>query len=261
MGRRLPSPCSGPSLCPHRNRRRPESDAVATAQNVTWSRSDDGPAQACMNGHRQATGSAAANWCSWSDCWPLWRCYPGRPGRGSWPSVGVGRVGRTLHVGAGQAEVAAGRASDVFSAEQWKTAETATAALREHFSDARLAEETSYGVLLVPDPVDPGFAQVTVLNLFAIRAPRPGAVHRLPEPVLVGPANDVHIRSAARRADVLVAPWGRPQRPRPGDVRSASPGRPAPRRKGAPSGRWAQHLRPPEAPEPAAGSASRPAVP
>ncbi len=38
------------------------------------------------------------------------------------------------------------------SAAQWKTAETATAALREHFSAARFAEETTYGVLLVPDP-------------------------------------------------------------------------------------------------------------
>lgn len=39
-----------------------------------------------------------------------------------------------------------------FSAEQWETAEVVTAALREHFSGARFAEETTYGVLLVPDP-------------------------------------------------------------------------------------------------------------
>ena len=40
----------------------------------------------------------------------------------------------------------------MFSADHWKTAEAVTAALREHFSDARFAEETTYGVLLVPDP-------------------------------------------------------------------------------------------------------------
>ncbi len=53
---------------------------------------------------------------------------------------------------AGLPPVTAQYLGDMFSAEQWKTAEAVTAALREHFSDARFAEETTYGVLLVPDP-------------------------------------------------------------------------------------------------------------
>lgn len=53
---------------------------------------------------------------------------------------------------AGLPPVTARYLGDMFSAEQWKTAEAVTAALREHFSDARFAEETTYGVLLVPDP-------------------------------------------------------------------------------------------------------------
>lgn len=53
---------------------------------------------------------------------------------------------------AGLPAVTARYLGDMFSAEQWKTAETVTAALQEHFSEARFAEETTYGVLLVPDP-------------------------------------------------------------------------------------------------------------
>ncbi len=53
---------------------------------------------------------------------------------------------------AGLPSVTAQYLDDVFSAEQWKLAEVATAALRKHFSKARFAEETTYGVLLVPDP-------------------------------------------------------------------------------------------------------------
>jgi hypothetical protein len=53
---------------------------------------------------------------------------------------------------AGLPPVTAQYLGDMFSADHWKTAEAVTAALREHFSDARFAEETTYGVLLVPDP-------------------------------------------------------------------------------------------------------------
>jgi hypothetical protein len=41
---------------------------------------------------------------------------------------------------------------DAFSAEQWKGAESAVSALHQHFAKARFADETTYGVLLVPDP-------------------------------------------------------------------------------------------------------------
>jgi hypothetical protein len=41
---------------------------------------------------------------------------------------------------------------DAFSAEQWEDAERTVSALREHFAKARFADETTYGVLLVPDP-------------------------------------------------------------------------------------------------------------
>jgi len=54
--------------------------------------------------------------------------------------------------GAGIAPITAGYLGDVFSAEQWKTAESVTAALQKHFSGVRFAEETAFGVLLVPDP-------------------------------------------------------------------------------------------------------------
>ncbi len=53
---------------------------------------------------------------------------------------------------AGIAPITAGYLGEVFSAEQWKTAESMTAALHEHFRGARFAEETTFGVLLVPDP-------------------------------------------------------------------------------------------------------------
>jgi hypothetical protein len=53
---------------------------------------------------------------------------------------------------AGIAPITAEYLGDVFSAEQWKTAETVIAALRKHFSGARFADETTFGVLLVPDP-------------------------------------------------------------------------------------------------------------
>jgi len=62
-----------------------------------------------------------------------------------------GSVARAV-ADAGLAPVSARCLRGVVSAAQWKTAETATAALREHFSAARFAEETTYGVLLVPDP-------------------------------------------------------------------------------------------------------------
>jgi hypothetical protein len=39
-----------------------------------------------------------------------------------------------------------------FSAAQWRAAERAVLALRDHFAGARFAAEVSYGVVLVPDP-------------------------------------------------------------------------------------------------------------
>src|ERR671916_1097756 len=62
------------------------------------------------------------------------------------------RLRRSSAGDAGLPPVTAQYLGDMFSADQWKTAEAVTAALREHFSDARFAEETTYGVLLVPDP-------------------------------------------------------------------------------------------------------------
>lgn len=53
---------------------------------------------------------------------------------------------------AGLSPITAEYLGDAFCVEQWETAETMTVALREHFSAARFAEETTYGVLLVPDP-------------------------------------------------------------------------------------------------------------
>ncbi|MEJ3748630.1 hypothetical protein WEI85_35785 [Actinomycetes bacterium KLBMP 9797] len=42
--------------------------------------------------------------------------------------------------------------ADAFSADQWAAAEHAVLALRDRFASARFADETTYGVLLVPDP-------------------------------------------------------------------------------------------------------------
>ncbi len=39
-----------------------------------------------------------------------------------------------------------------FSDDMWKTAEHTVRALRDHFASARFADETTYGILLVPDP-------------------------------------------------------------------------------------------------------------
>jgi hypothetical protein len=39
-----------------------------------------------------------------------------------------------------------------FSDDQWDAAEHAVRALRDHFASARFADETTYGILLVPDP-------------------------------------------------------------------------------------------------------------
>ncbi|WP_433174335.1 hypothetical protein [Actinoallomurus sp. CA-150999] len=39
-----------------------------------------------------------------------------------------------------------------FSDDLWETAERTVLALRDHFASARFADETTYGVLLVPDP-------------------------------------------------------------------------------------------------------------
>lgn len=39
-----------------------------------------------------------------------------------------------------------------FSDDLWEAAERAVLALRNHFASARFAEETTYGILLIPDP-------------------------------------------------------------------------------------------------------------
>ncbi|MFG1678803.1 hypothetical protein ACGFNP_01425 [Nonomuraea sp. NPDC049269] len=53
---------------------------------------------------------------------------------------------------AGLPAVTAGYLATAFPDGQWQAAEKAVAALGEHFAAARFAEETTYGVLLVPDP-------------------------------------------------------------------------------------------------------------
>ncbi len=57
------------------------------------------------------------------------------------------------HVAAvGLPAVDRGYLAGAFPSTRWVAAEAAVAALREHFAAARFAEETDYGVLLVPDP-------------------------------------------------------------------------------------------------------------
>lgn len=57
-----------------------------------------------------------------------------------------------LVAGCGLPAVSREYLEQTFSAEQWNAAEIAVSALREHFATARFADETIYGVLLVPDP-------------------------------------------------------------------------------------------------------------
>lgn len=52
----------------------------------------------------------------------------------------------------GLPEVSRDYLESAFSEDDWEAAEAAVAALRGHFGAARFAEETTYGVLLVPDP-------------------------------------------------------------------------------------------------------------
>ena len=51
-----------------------------------------------------------------------------------------------------------------------------------------------------------GFAAMTVVNLFALRATDPARLRRARDPV--GPANDGHIAAAAAGADAVVLAWG-----------------------------------------------------
>jgi hypothetical protein len=53
---------------------------------------------------------------------------------------------------AGLPAVTAGYLATAFADGQWEAAEKAVSALGEHFAAARFAQETTYGVLLVPDP-------------------------------------------------------------------------------------------------------------
>jgi hypothetical protein len=51
-----------------------------------------------------------------------------------------------------------------------------------------------------------GYGGVEVLNLFAWRATKPPDLRRAPAPV--GPANDRHLRAAARRSARVIVAWG-----------------------------------------------------
>jgi len=53
---------------------------------------------------------------------------------------------------------------------------------------------------------DWGYGSMEVVNLYALRATRPAALRRHPDPV--GPENERHVRAATRRADLVVAAWG-----------------------------------------------------
>ncbi|MEV4173054.1 hypothetical protein, partial [Nonomuraea sp. NPDC049709] len=54
--------------------------------------------------------------------------------------------------GAGLPAVTPGYLATAFPGDAWDAAERAVSALREHFAGARFADETTYGILLVPDP-------------------------------------------------------------------------------------------------------------
>ncbi|HEU5061422.1 MAG TPA: DUF1643 domain-containing protein [Kofleriaceae bacterium] len=51
-----------------------------------------------------------------------------------------------------------------------------------------------------------GFAAMTVVNVFALRATDPARLRRARDPV--GPGNDGHIAGAAADADLVVLAWG-----------------------------------------------------
>ncbi|MGP3916865.1 hypothetical protein [Nonomuraea sp. 10N515B] len=53
---------------------------------------------------------------------------------------------------AGLPAVTPGYLATAFPSELWDAAEEVVLALREHFASARFADETTYGILLVPDP-------------------------------------------------------------------------------------------------------------
>lgn len=53
---------------------------------------------------------------------------------------------------AGLPAVTASYLETKFSADQWRAAEAAVSAVRDRFSAARLADEVTYGTVLVPDP-------------------------------------------------------------------------------------------------------------
>jgi hypothetical protein len=96
--------------------------------------------------------------------------------------------------GAGLPAVTARYLRDAFPATQWKAAEAATAALREHFHAARFAEEATFGVLLVPDPAKLDTRQPVSPDVRRDQLGQPAADvfdPRLPEGVLgIGPGRD-----------------------------------------------------------------------
>ncbi len=51
-----------------------------------------------------------------------------------------------------------------------------------------------------------GFGAIRVVNLFAYRTPDRKELHRIPDPV--GPANDRHLRTVVRGAEVCILAWG-----------------------------------------------------
>ena len=53
---------------------------------------------------------------------------------------------------------------------------------------------------------DWGYGGLCLTNLFALRATHPAALKTATDPI--GPENDLHLRTAARLADLRVAAWG-----------------------------------------------------
>ncbi len=51
-----------------------------------------------------------------------------------------------------------------------------------------------------------GYRRMEVVNLFALRSPKPAALRRATDPV--GPGNDAHVRRASEGANLILCAWG-----------------------------------------------------